>query len=80
MRLRVNGHIRRTSHANRLQQHVSLDEGVHAVSVTPADESPAADERYVIGVDYGTLSGRALGRQAGTNSDTEHDGIEAVTA
>jgi hypothetical protein len=66
------------------------DEGVHAVSVTPADErrstehgeasGASADERYVIGVDYGTLSGRALGRQAGTNSDTEHDGIEAVTA
>jgi hypothetical protein len=67
------------------------------VSVTPADERRSTehgeasgvsqDERYVIGVDYGTPSGRALvvhvsdvAGLAGTNSDTEHDGIEAVAA
>jgi hypothetical protein len=60
------------------------------VSVTPADErrsteqgaasGASADERYVIGVDDGTLSGRAPGRLAGANGDTEHDGIESVVA
>jgi len=73
------------------------DEGVHAVSVTPADERRSTghgeasganqDERYVIGVDFGTLSGHALvvrvsdvAELAGTNSNTEHDGIEAMAA
>ena len=67
------------------------------MSVTPADErrstehgeasGVSAGEQYVIGVDYGTLSGHALvvrvsdvAALAGTNSSTEHDGIEAVAA
>jgi L-ribulokinase len=50
-------HIRSENHPNR---RIKPDKGVDSVSTTEQPHTGAGDESYVIGVDYGTLSGRAV--------------------